>query len=147
MQTEARKCAQSYWLNFCDEIQRAADIGDTRKMYERIKRCIGPVKRAVAQLKDLQRNILTSKQRKLERWVEHYGTLYTRTSEIIEAVFVTLPQFEIMEDLSTEPTLEAVQQAIDSIPANMASGNDSIPAELYKCADKELLSKIHQVLL
>ena len=147
MQTEARKCAQSYWLNLCDEIQRAADMGDTRKMYEGIKRCIGPVKRAVAPLKDLQGNILTGRQQKLDRWVEHYGILYTRTSEINEAVLITLPQFEIMEDLSNEPTMEELQQAINSIPAKKASGNDSIPAEIYKCADKELLTKIHQVLL
>ena len=147
MQTDARKCAQSYWLNICDEIQRAADMGDTRKMYEGIKRCIGPAKRAVAPLKDLQGNILTGKQQKLERWVEHYGILYTRTSDINEAVFATLPQFEIMEDLSTEPTLEKLQQAINSIPVNKASRNDSIPAEIYKCAMKELHTKIHQVLL
>ena len=105
MQTEARKCAQSYWLNICDGIQRAADIGDTHKMYEGIKCCIGPVKWAVAPLKDLQGNILTGKQQKLELWVEHYGILYTRTSDINEAVFATLRQFEIMEDLITEPTL------------------------------------------
>ena len=29
----------------------------------------------------------------------------------------------------------------------LLSGNDSIPAEIYKCANKELLTKIHQVLL
>ena len=76
-------------------------MGDTRKMYERIKRCIGPVKRAVASLKELQGNTLTGKQQKLERWVKHYGILYARTSDINEAVFATLTQFEIMEDLST----------------------------------------------
>ena len=42
-------------------------MGDTRKMYEGIKRCTGPVKMAVAPLKDLQGNILTDKQQKLER--------------------------------------------------------------------------------
>ena len=47
--------------------------------------------------------------------------------------------------LSTEPTLEKLQQTINSIPVNQASGNDSIPAEIYKCADKELLTKVHQL--
>ena len=146
MQTEARKCAPSYWLNICDEIQRAADMGDARKMYQGMKRCIDPVKRAAVP-KDLQGNILTGKQQKLERWVEHYGIPYARLSDINEAVFVTLPQFEIMEDLSAEPTLEELQKAINSIPVNKASGNDSVPAEIYECANKELLTKIHQVLL
>ena len=67
MQTEARKCAQSYWLDLCDEIQKVANMGDTRRMYEGIKRCIGPVKRTVAPLKDLHGNILRGKQEKLER--------------------------------------------------------------------------------
>ena len=31
-----------------------------------------------------------------------------------------------MEDLSAEPTLEELQQAINSVPLNKASGNDSI---------------------
>lgn len=34
---EARKFAQRYWLNICNEIQRAADMSKTRRMYEEIK--------------------------------------------------------------------------------------------------------------
>ena len=64
-----------------------------------------------------------------------------------EALFETIPQFDIMEDLSAESTLDELQQAINSVPKNKASGNDSIPAEIYKCADQELLTEIHQVLL
>ena len=67
MQTEARRCAQSYWLDLCDDIQKAADMGDTRRMYEGIKRCISPIRRAVAPLKELQRSILRGKQEKLKR--------------------------------------------------------------------------------
>ena len=53
MQTEARRYAQSYWLNLCDNMQKVAEMGDTRRMYEVIKHCIGPIRRAVAPLKDL----------------------------------------------------------------------------------------------
>ena len=52
-----------------------------------------------------------------------------------------------MEDLCTDPTFEELQQAIDSVTKHKAPGNDSIPAEIYKCADQELLLKIHQILL
>ena len=52
MRTEARRCAQRYWLDLCDDIQKAADMGHTRRMYEGIKRCIGPIRRAAALLKD-----------------------------------------------------------------------------------------------
>eukprot|EP00112_Aurelia_sp_Birch-Aquarium-sp1_P015686 Seg350.17 transcript_id=Seg350.17/GoldUCD/mRNA.D3Y31 product="hypothetical protein" protein_id=Seg350.17/GoldUCD/D3Y31 len=141
MKTEARKCARRYWLNLCDEVQRAADMGDTHRMYEGIKRCIGPVKRAVAPLKDLQGNILTDKQQKLERWVEHYGILYSGTSEINEAAFATLPQFEVMEDLSAEPTLEELQQAINSVPVNKASGKDYVEMIAYQLKFINVLTK------
>ena len=122
-------------------------MGDTRRMYEGIKRYIGPVKRAVAPLMDLHGNILRGKQEKLERWVEHYGFIYTAASEINRAVLETLQQFDVMEDLSTDQTFQELQQAINSVPKHNAPGNDSIPAEIYKCADQELLSNIHQILL
>ena len=62
MQTEVRKCAHSYWLDLCDDIQKAADMCNTRRMHEGLKCCIGPVKRAVAPLKGLYGNILRGKQ-------------------------------------------------------------------------------------
>ena len=92
-------------------------------------------------------NILRGKQEKLEHWVEHYGIIYTAASEINKAVLETLPQYDVMEDLSAEPTLEELQQAVNTVPQNKAPRNDSIPAEIYKCANQELLAKIHQVLL
>ena len=70
-----------------------------------------------------------------------------RASDINKALFDTLPQFDITEDLSTDPTLEELQQAINSVPQSKAPGNDSISPEIYKCADHELRSKIYQVLL
>ena len=36
-----------------------------------------------------------------------------------------------MEDLSTDPTLEEQEQAVNTVPQNKAPGNDSIPAEIY----------------
>ena len=90
---------------------------------------------------------LRGKQEKLERCVEHYGIIFTASSEINRAVLETLQQFDVLEDLSTDPTFEELQQATNSNPKNNAPGNDSIPAEIYKCADQELLSKIHQILL
>ena len=71
-------------------------MGDNRRMYEGIKHCIGPVKRAVAPLKDLHGNILRGKQETLERWVEHFGIIYTAASEISRAVLETLQQFDVM---------------------------------------------------
>ena len=79
--------------------------------------------------------------------MEHYGIIYTAASEINKVVLETLPQYDVMEDLSAEPTLEELQQAVNTLPQNKAPENDSIPAEVYKCANQELFAKSHQVLL
>ena len=57
------------------------------------------------------------------------------------------PQYDVMEDLSAEPTLEELQQAVNTVPYNKAPGNDSIPAEIYECANQELHKNTHHVLL
>ena len=97
MQTVVKRCAQKYWQDFCDDIQKAADMGDTHRMHKRIENCIGPVRRIVAPLKDLQGNTLRGKQEKLECWVEQYGIIYKAASEINKTVLEKLPQYDVKE--------------------------------------------------
>ena len=41
-QQTAHHCANTYWLNLCTSIQTAAQTGNTRGMYEGIKKATGP---------------------------------------------------------------------------------------------------------
>lgn len=67
-QWTARHCANDYWLKLCEGIQTAADKGDIRGMYDRIKKAIGPPQRKTTLLKTKTRATITSKVEQMERW-------------------------------------------------------------------------------
>ncbi|KAL1250669.1 hypothetical protein QQF64_018465 [Cirrhinus molitorella] len=63
-QQTARHCANTYWLNLCSSIQAAADTGNTRGMYEGIKKATGPTPSKTAPSGPRQvRSSLTRKSR------------------------------------------------------------------------------------
>jgi exonuclease III len=49
VQRETRRCANNYWSNLCSAIQHAAEMGNTKSMYENIK--VGPQITKIAPLK------------------------------------------------------------------------------------------------
>ncbi|XP_047496567.1 uncharacterized protein LOC125044159 [Penaeus chinensis] len=50
----ARCCANDYWLNLCQDIKHAADLGNVRRMYEGIKKASGPSTIKTAPLKSAE---------------------------------------------------------------------------------------------
>ncbi|TWW67246.1 hypothetical protein D4764_02G0002870 [Takifugu flavidus] len=42
LQQTSRRCANSYWLQLCSNIQSAADSGNTKGMHDGIKKALGP---------------------------------------------------------------------------------------------------------
>jgi uncharacterized protein YbdZ (MbtH family) len=68
----ARQCANTFWLNLCNSIQSAADTGNTRGLFDGIKKAIGPPKSKPALLKSKSGEIITDREKQLQRWVEHY---------------------------------------------------------------------------
>ena len=51
-----------------------------------------------------------------------------------------------MEELDTEPTVEELSKAIDSLAAGKAPGSDGIPPDLVKRCKTTLLLPLHKVL-
>jgi hypothetical protein len=37
LQRESRRCSNEYWIELCTKIQNAADMGDSKSMFENIK--------------------------------------------------------------------------------------------------------------
>jgi hypothetical protein len=60
----ARRCANDYWLQLCESIQRSADCGNVRGMYDGIKKAVGPtVKKTAHSSPPLGRRSLTATTR------------------------------------------------------------------------------------
>ena len=96
-QRTARRCANDYWLKLCESIQNSADCGNVRGMYDGIKKSVGSTVRKMVPLKSTSGDMITDRDKQMERWVEHYSELYSR-----ERV-VTNGALNATRDLPTSP--------------------------------------------
>ena len=55
----ARRCANDYWLDLCQDIQLSADCDNTRKMYKGMKKAFGPTIKKMAALRSAIGEIIT----------------------------------------------------------------------------------------
>ncbi|XP_038073012.1 uncharacterized protein LOC119741333 [Patiria miniata] len=119
VQRLTRAALQRYWSHLSDRIQRCADSGDLRGLYQGIKEAIGPTPKKSAPLLSSTGAILTDQTAQLDRWVEHYSSLYNSDA--------ALP---ILKEVDNSITLEEVKHAINGLKNNKAPGTDSIPPEV-----------------
>ena len=145
-QQTARHCTNEYWTELSEVIQTAAITGNIRGMYDGIKTAMGPVQNKTAPLKSSTGEVITDKGQQMERWVEHYADLYSRQNVVTSAALDAIECLPTMEELDTEPTVEELSKAIDSLAAGKAPGSDGIPPDLVKHCKTTLLLPLHKVL-
>ena len=78
--------------------------------------------------------------------MEHYSDLYSRQNVVTSAALDATECQPTMEELDTEPTVEELSKAIDSLAAGKAPGSDGIPPDLVKYCKTTLLFPLHEVL-
>ena len=142
----ARQCANEYWQQLCEGIQRSAETGNIKGMYSGIKKALGPTVKGVAPLKSMLGEKITDRGQQMARWVEHYSELYSHETLVTEAALSSIKNLPIMEELDEVPTLEELSKAIDSLPNDKAPGSDCIPPEAIKCGKTTLLLPLHELL-
>ena len=64
----ARFCANTYWTDLCRSIQMAADMGNTKELYEGIKRALCPRISKSAPIKSKNGEIITERDKPMQRW-------------------------------------------------------------------------------
>ena len=146
VQQTARRCANEYWTQLSQDIQTAAITGNIRGMYDGIKKALGPTQSKTAPLKSSSGAIITDKGQQMERWVEHYSDLYSRENTVSPAALDVIECLPTMDELDSEPSVEDLSKAIDSLASGKAPGNDGIPPELIKHCKTTLLLPLHEVL-
>ncbi|XP_063605235.1 uncharacterized protein LOC134780428 [Penaeus indicus] len=145
-QRVARRCANDYWLKLCEDIQRSADSGNVRGMFDGIKKAVGPEVKKTAPLKSATGEIITDREQQMKRWVEHYSELYSRETVVTDAALDATDDLPVMEELDQVPTLDELSKAIDMLPSGKAPGSDSIPAQVIKGGKPALLQPLYDLL-
>ena len=146
VQQSARRCANDYWLQLCSRIQSAADLGNIKGMYEGIKQALGPTQKKTAPLRSAMGEIIKDREQQMKRWVEHYSALYAKDNMVTEDALNTIESLPVLEELDSQPSLEELGKALDSLAPGKAPGNDGIPAEVLKCHKESLVIELHRLL-
>ena len=71
--------------------------------------------------------------------MEHYSELYSSMNVVSEEALMAMKSLSTMDELDKEPTLEDINQAQDQLSSGKVPGNDGIPVEVFKCAERTLL--------
>lgn len=145
-QRVARRCANDFWLQLCEDIQRSADNGNVRGMFDGIKKAVGPEVKRTAPLKSATGETITDREQQMKRWVEHYSELYARETVVTEAALNTIDDMPVMEELDQVPTLQELSKAIDMLPSGKAPGSDGIPPDVIKSGKSALLQPLYDLL-
>ena len=123
-----------------------ARVSKTQPNAETYAACTVASRKLLAQLKSTSGEMLTDRDKQMERWVKHYSELYSRETVVTNAALNAIRDLPMMEELDNEPTIEDLSKAIDSLSCFKAPGCDSIPPEVIKCAKPALLQHLHQLL-
>ena len=141
----ARTCANDFWNELCRQIQRDADTGNAKGLYEGIRKAVGPERRPTAPLLGLDGNLIRDEMGIMNRWVEHYTSLYESDSVVDLDQMRCLPQFDVVLDLDATPTIEEVRAAITKLSNNKSPGTDGLPGEVFKALDERSVEIFYEV--
>ena len=79
----------------------------------------------------------------LSRWAEHFNTLLNKKNPSDTSFLDSLPSLPPITCLDYTPTLTEVRSAISGRKSNKAYGVDRLPAEVFKCKEKDLHAHLH----
>ncbi|XP_022797408.1 uncharacterized protein LOC111335685 [Stylophora pistillata] len=142
----ARRCANDYWTELSETIQTAEITGNIIGMYEGIKTAMRPTKNKTAPLKSTTGEVITDKRQQMERWVEDYSELYSQHNVVTTSALHAIKCLPVMGELDSEPPIDELSKAINSLASRKAPGSDGIPPDLIKHCKTTLLQPVHEVL-
>ena len=146
VKTLSRHCANDYWCKLCDTIERAAQSGNTGRMYEGIKTAFGPQTIKTAPLRSKDGLPITDSKMQLKRWAEHYLELYSTQNSITEEALNNIPQLSVLHDLDVKPSIEEFEEAYDHLAKGKAPGKDLIPPDVIIEGKPVLLQPLFDLL-
>lgn len=144
-QRKLREIQKEWWTNLAVRTQLCADTGDYRGLYEALKAVYGPSYQILSPLRSADgKELLTEKDSILNRWSEHFYTLFNASRSVQEPAIDRIPQQPVKTELDVAPTLQETEEAIEQLKSGKAAGVDGIPPEVWKNGGPALYTKLHE---
>jgi len=141
----------SHFNQFITELERIIESGDQRGFYKHLKGTVGMEGTRVKEeqyIRDEDGVLLRNKGEIRSRWVRFFNTLLnTKSPKLDPTILERFPTRPVALSLGDEPTMIEMTEAIRSMANEKAVGPDSLPAELLKLDDPDILQHFHSILL
>ena len=143
VKNNCRRDKKNWYEKKCQEAESAAVRKDSRSMYKIVRDLTGARTNNTVPIKDKAGKVLLTLEEQLTRWVEHFNevlnqpiptSLFDFSNDIEEAEELELPLNEFSE--------EEIQNCLQELPNNKASGHDHIQAELLKNGGDDMVKEL-----
>lgn len=146
VQRELRSMKNTWWQQKATEIQSAADMHDSKSLYDKLKEVYGPTQSKVTPMKSKDgSNSIRDPDQLMDRWKEHYTDLFHNPSSVDLNFINELPQNDIITEMDSVPNCDEVKEAIAQMRKGKSPGFDGIPIEVIKCGGDLLVQKLTNV--
>jgi len=147
VQRLVRAALRDFWTKISTEVQRCSEVGDLRGVHNGIKSVIEPQPVRTASLLSEQGSLIQGPSLQLDRWVEHYSSIYSQDLHFTTDALSHLPQLPILHDLDAGISFSSVKQVVRSLKNFKSPGADGITAEILRCGGDILAAHLYNLLL
>ncbi|XP_051627116.1 uncharacterized protein LOC127462510 [Manacus candei] len=145
LQQKLRDIQNKWWIDLAEKTQLCADTGDHKGFYEALKTAYGPKYQVQSPLLSADgQTLLTDKTSILNRWSEHFQTLFRTDRVVQDSAIQSITQQPVKYELDTTPSFGETLKAIQQVKIGKAVGVDGIPPEVWKHGDLALHTKFHE---
>ena len=93
LQRKLQIIQNEWWTNLAEKTQLCTDTGDYRGFHEALKAVYGPSRQVVSPLRSTDgQALLTDKASILNRWAEHFQTLFSAVRTVDDSTIQQIPQ-------------------------------------------------------
>ena len=132
-QRKLRSMQDAWWSNLAAEMQAAADMKNSKELYNLTKQAFGPKTARITPLRSKDGKEVHNTMEKISnRWKEHFSELLNRKSQVDPAALERIQQRPKVDSLNDLPTLEEVQTSISKLNLGKAAGKDGLFSEIFR---------------
>lgn len=121
LQRKLRGIQNDWWTRIAERTQLCTDTRDYRGFYETLRAVYGPSYQVQSPLRSpYGQTLFTDKASILNRWLEHFQTLFSATRVVHDSAIFRIPQQPVFTELEAALTLEQTVMALKQLKSSKA---------------------------